>query len=66
VSRPKKRVPDSARERDQLDLIAHMRASNAKLCEAIVTAFSQGHGKVLAAFGTILEFVATQTHADRR
>lgn len=66
MSRPKKRGPDSARERDQLDLIAHMRASNTKLREAIVIAFSQGNGKVLTAFGTILEFVASQTTNDPR
>ena len=52
-------VRRSARERDQLELIAHMRASNAKVREAVVKAFGCADGRALTAFGTLLGYVAT-------
>jgi hypothetical protein len=50
----------SPRERDQLDLIAQMRASNAKLCDAMLKAFACGDGRALVAFGTLLGYVAAR------
>jgi len=55
----------SARERDQLDLIAHGRESNAKLANAIVTAFACSDGRVLVAFGELLSFVASHARGRR-
>ena len=52
--RGKRAVERTARERDQLDLIATMRASDAKLRKAIVTAFSHDDGRALVAFGEVL------------
>lgn len=57
-ARGKRTMARTARERDQLDLIAAMRVSNAKLREAIVTAFSHSDGRALAAFGEVLNWVA--------
>jgi hypothetical protein len=55
----------SERERDQLDLIAHGRKSDAKLAESIVTAFSCSDGRVLVAFGELLSFVASHARGRR-
>lgn len=56
---PRKRAAArTARERDQLELIDAMRASNRRLREALVEAFACGNGRVLVAFGEILTFVA--------
>lgn len=57
-ARRKRAAARTARERDQLDLIAAMRASDTKLREAIVTAFSHDNGRVLVAFGELLRWVA--------
>jgi hypothetical protein len=56
--RGKRSAARTARERDQLDLITQMLASDAKLRQAIVTAFSHGNGRVLVAFGELLSWVA--------
>jgi hypothetical protein len=67
VSRSKRRrEARSARERDQLETIEDMRVAQAKLGEALVTAFTRSDGNALAAFGTLLGFVAkTQARARR-
>jgi len=44
-----------------------MLASEAKLSEALVTAFTRSNGKALGAFGVILAFIArTQARKARR
>ena len=67
ASRLRKRASArSAVERDQLDLIQQMRASETRLSDAIVTAFTRSDGHALAAFGVVLGFVArTQARARR-
>jgi hypothetical protein len=55
------------RERDQRERIAEMLASETKLSEALVTAFTRSDGKALVAFGIILAFIArTQARKARR
>jgi hypothetical protein len=59
VKGPRKRAPvRTPREADQLDLIASMQAADSRLREALVTAFSHRDGRVLAAFGQVLSWVA--------
>lgn len=55
----------SAREIDQLDLIDHMRATEARLCDALATVFTVTDARALAAFGEVLGFVA-RTQGRRR
>ena len=55
----------SARERDQLDLLARMRRADAKLSQAIVTVFTCDDGRVLVAFGKLVRFVATHARGAR-
>ena len=55
------------REREQRERIAEMLASEAKLSEALVTAFTRSDGRGLVAFGVLLRFVArTQARKARR
>lgn len=56
----------SARERDQLETIEDLRAAQARLGEALVTAFTRSDGSALAAFGTLLGFVAKTQARTRR
>lgn len=56
----------SAREHDQLELIAYMRATEARLSEALTTAFTVSNGQALAAFGEVLAFVARVQARGRR
>lgn len=67
MSRSKRRrAARSARERDQLETIKDMCASQARLGEALVTAFTRSNGSALAAFGVLLGFVARTQARERR
>lgn len=50
----------TAREIDQLDLIEHLKRKESRVADAIVTVLSRADAKTLAAFGVVLDFVASQ------
>ena len=49
----------TAREIDQLDLLAGKRTAEAKLRRALIIALGNADGRVLVAFGELLEWVAS-------
>ena len=50
----------AAREADQRSLIAHLKRKESRVADAIVTVLGRADAKTLAAFGVVLDFVASQ------
>ena len=48
----------TARERDQLEVLAHSERDAADVADAVVTVLSRADARTLAALGVIFEFVA--------
>jgi len=55
-----------ARERDLKEVLEHIRVTNARMADAIVTVLGQADPQTLAGLGVILKFVVTQATTRRR
>jgi hypothetical protein len=64
ASRRKGTGPHTARERDLIDLLKHIRERERRLLNALVVIATRGDAKVLAAMGTVLDFAVTSSCAE--
>jgi hypothetical protein len=55
----------AARERDQLEVLAHSERTAREVAGAVVTVLSRADARTLAALGVIFEFVALWTPRRR-